>query len=86
MRRIKNPKPNEYVLISRYPFIRKYPYTPWALGWFTRKGDRGGKTTYYIKEEHGNESTYPKYFYCFRLTIDEGRNWMYLYYNDKKDD
>ena len=78
MRRIKNPKPNEYVLITKSSDHN--PFSPWALGWFTRKDDWKGKTTYYIKDENGNESTYPKNFYCFRLTIDEGRDWMRKYY------
>lgn len=83
MRKIKNPKPNEYVLITKYS--DHDPYDPWALGWFTRKGDWKGTTTYYIKDENGNESTYPKYRHCFRLTLEEGRERMRLYYRTAED-
>ena len=77
MRRIKNPKPNEYVLITKYS--DHDPNDPWALGWFTRKNNWKGTSTYYIKDENGNESSYPKYKNCFRLTLDEGKDWMSLY-------
>lgn len=84
MRKIKNPKPNEYVLITKYS--DHDPYDPWALGFFSRKGDWKGKTTYYIKDENGKESQYPKYKHCFRLSLEEGREWMFLYYQNGKNE
>lgn len=83
MRKIKNPKPNEYVLITKYS--DHDPYDPWALGWFSRKSKWGDVTTYYIKDENGKESKYPKYRYCFRLTLDEGKEWMRLFYKTPED-
>ncbi len=83
MRKIKNPKPNEYVLITKYS--DHDPYDPWALGWFSRKAKWGNVTTYYIIDENGNESKYPKYQHCFRLTLEEGRERMRKYYITEKD-
>lgn len=77
MRKIKNPKPSEYVLVTKYSDHDLGD--PWALGWFSRKGDYAGETTYYIKDENGKESDYPKYRHCFRLTIEEGKNLIYMY-------
>lgn len=81
MRKIKKPKPNEYVLITKYS--DHDTYDPWALGWFSRKAKYGDATTYYIVDENGNESKYPKYRHCFRLTLEEGREWMKLHYRNE---
>lgn len=77
MRKIKNPKIDEYVLITKYS--DHDPCDPWALGFFSRKDEWKGKTTYYVKDANGKESKYPKYKHCFRLTFDEGKMWWYLY-------
>jgi len=79
MRKIKNPKSNEYVLITKYSDHN--PKDPWALGWFSRKAKWGDITTYYILDENGVESDYPKLRHCFRLTLEEGKEWMRLFYH-----
>ena len=82
MRKIKNPKPNEFILVTKYS--DHDPNDPWALGWFTRKGNWKDKITYYVKDEYGYESLYPKYRYCFRLTSDDIKHWISLIAKDWK--
>ena len=45
MRKIKNPKIDEYVLITKYS--DHDPCDPWALGFFSRKDEWKGKTVRY---------------------------------------
>ncbi|MCR5319096.1 MAG: hypothetical protein K6E22_12790 [Treponema sp.] len=70
MRKIKNPRPGEYVLVTKY---RKEDLgDPWAIGFFSYKKEwPNGKVTYHVNDGDGNEILYPSYYHCYRITKEE---------------
>lgn len=77
MRRIKNPKSGEYVLLTK--FSDKDVCDPWFLGFFSHKILIGNTVNYYAKDNSGKISEYPRYRYCHRLTAQEGKDWIDKY-------
>lgn len=79
MRRIKNPKPGEYVLLTK--FSDKDVCDPFFLGFYSHKRIIGDTVNYYATDNSGKLSLYPKYRYCHRLTAQEGKDFIEKYRN-----
>lgn len=71
MRRIKNPKFGEYVMLTKWG--DKDPHDPWYIGTLEgiMKLERG--MLYKVKQSE-------RWFrYCFRITPEEGEEWIRLF-------
>lgn len=66
MRRIKNPKIGEYVLLTRWS--DRGHYDPWELGFL--------KAFFVDSDGKGYKISERWYRNCFRLTKEEGHEWM----------
>ena len=70
MRLIKNPKPNELVLVTKW--YKEDLGDPWAIGYFSHKKLwANGRTTYFVTDEKGDLIKYPSYYHCYRITREE---------------
>lgn len=76
MRKIKNPKFGEYVLVSRWG--DHDPYDPWQIG--TLEGITKNKYGTFYKV-HQNDRWFPN---CFRITAEEGQEYIRLFGDPKK--
>lgn len=77
MRKVKNPKFGEYVLVCRWG--DHDPHDPWYIGalhGITKSPE--GKMGYKV---HQCERWFQ---HCFRLTNEEGREWIELYGDKSK--
>ena len=70
MRLIKNPKPNEFVLVTRW--FKDDLGDPWAMGFFSHKKVwPNGRTSYFVTDSNGELIKYPSYYRCYRITEEE---------------
>jgi hypothetical protein len=79
MRKIKNPKLGEYVMLTKW--ADKDPKDPWRIGYLCAIEKRISKYGAEPKKYYQCFEDKRWYRHCFRLTQEEGIEWISLYEN-----
>ncbi len=75
MRKIKNPKIGEYVLVTKYS--DKDPNDPWCVSFLTDILVRENYKRYKVEDNNR------EWRHVFRITKEDGKEWLNNYYTTR---